>query len=480
MIYPRWLQDLTRADFLTSVGLYVAPERLFLVRMRKSMLRVAVLAEESRELARADDPVEQREALSDAIRSLRPRFSPRDQFYVCLSPHHSMALEIVLPQAAEENLDRVVEYEIERQLPFRREDLFFDFLPMEKRGDRIALLLFAAPRRIVNDILDALSAAGVEPKGVETTAMSISNYLLYCDREITGPALVLGGQNQSCEVTGLDFKKNGWGREARIVFSHSLPRTAWMEGAGREVLGNCLRESTKLFAWGGAPECLPPAEGETAPVENLLDLGKEKLWGARELTDSSFLPAVGAALRGLREATFTLNLLPGAKAEKKRGALSRLNAGLTVLLLLGLVAWGGSYPIKDEIRLRQFQKENQKLAPSVEALRREDDELNRLRKEIAFLAQLKQRRTELLRVLDELSRVLPNGAFLNNVRYREGVVELQGTTSDSASNLVPLLERSQVFENVSFAAPSSRGRDGRESFSLKMDIERPKGGAAKR
>jgi hypothetical protein len=40
--------------------------------------------------------------------------------------------------------------------------------------------------------------------------------------------------------------------------------------------------------------------------------------------------------------------------------------------------------------------------------------------------------------------------------------------------LIPLLERSALFENVGFNAPSNRGRDNRETFSLKADVEKPK------
>ena len=43
MIYPNWFQALSRADFLKSVGLYVMPDRLFLVRMRKDFFRVSLV-----------------------------------------------------------------------------------------------------------------------------------------------------------------------------------------------------------------------------------------------------------------------------------------------------------------------------------------------------------------------------------------------------------------------------------------------------
>ena len=44
------MQDLTRADFLRSVGLYFMQDRLVMVRLRKSLLNVALLDWQDREL----------------------------------------------------------------------------------------------------------------------------------------------------------------------------------------------------------------------------------------------------------------------------------------------------------------------------------------------------------------------------------------------------------------------------------------------
>ena len=48
------LQDLSRADFLRSVGLYVMQDRLVMVRLRKSLLNVALLDQQDRELPHSD------------------------------------------------------------------------------------------------------------------------------------------------------------------------------------------------------------------------------------------------------------------------------------------------------------------------------------------------------------------------------------------------------------------------------------------
>jgi hypothetical protein len=67
--------------------------------------------------------------------------------------------------------------------------------------------------------------------------------------------------------------------------------------------------------------------------------------------------------------------------------------------------------------------------------------------------------------------VVPTNAYFSNFRYRSGVLEIQGN-AENASALIPLLERSALFENVGFNAPSNRGRDNRETFSLKAELEK--------
>jgi general secretion pathway protein L len=146
---------------------------------------------------------------------------------------------------------------------------------------------------------------------------------------------------------------------------------------------------------------------------------------------------------------------------------------LASLLLLAIVIWGVSYPLKDELRLRQLRVENEKLAPAIDALRRHEEQFEQLRKEASFFTSLNERRGEVLRVMDELSRTVPNSAYLSNLRYRAGVLEIQGN-AENASAMIPLLERSPLFQNVGFNAPSNRGRDNRETFSLKADLEKVK------
>jgi Tfp pilus assembly protein PilN len=498
MIANRWMQELSKVDFVTSAGLYILPDQLILVRLRKNFRRVSLIEQEARELPEGDGrqglseltgwiPEDVREialksghesrerGLRQALLSLMPHFNAaRDSFFICVPQDQAIIQQIFLPQAAQANLQEVLEYEIERYVPFRREDIYYDFLPLGKKGDKIGVFLFAIPKRNLTTVLDVLSSFGVKPKGIETTVTALANYLLFCTADTAVPATIIGAHDHTLELVGIQRNADSWKPSPELMFSHWLKELNGDQGAERDLLQQCVSKAARLYGWGDVEEILHSLDGGTSlDCEDLVARGKQRLTGA-EITHASVLPAVGAALRGVREAPFAGNVLSAnVKDTQRGGVLSYVNAALLAVVILGAFAWGLSYPIKDELRLRQLQRENQNLEPSVETLRRQEEQLQRARKEENFFSQLDQRRGEVLRVLDELSKIVPNNAYLSNLRYRSGALEVQGS-AENASGLIPLLERSPVFENVGFNAPSNRGRDNRETFSLKADLEKPK------
>lgn len=497
MIGSRQIKDLSRADFLTSVGLYIMSDRLLMVRLRKSFVATSMVGQEVRDFAendnrqaiaeltgwvaedvrdiafKAESDARER-ALRQAIVSLLPHLNlARDQIYVCLPQEQTLVQQVLLPLASEDNLQQVLEYEIERQLPFKREDVYYDYLPAGRKGEKLCVYVFAIAKRSLDSVVTLLESVGIKPSGVETTATALANYLLFTGQMGANRAALVAGHTGHWEMVGVEAQSNGWHPGAQLLFSHSLPNAEWAHGAGKELLLECSRQVPALFRCGDLASLNGLAAERLAAAEDIVKLGNPRLKGFNP-GEPNVIPAIGTALRGVREASLKSNFLRHENGTEVGGkALSLLNGVLLSLLVIALIAWGVSYPIKDELRLRQLQGENRKLAPGVEALRREEDQLERLRKEANFISGLEQRRGEVLRVIDELSKTIPNSAYLSNLRYRAGVLEIQGN-AENASTLIPLLERSAVFENVGFNAPSNRGRDNRETFSLKADIEKPK------
>ena len=495
----RLLQDLSRADFLRSVGLYVLSDRVVMVRLRKKFLNVSMLEIEKRELPegdrqaisaltgwvaedvkeialKAENDARER-ALRQAILSLLPHFNPaRDAVYLCVPQEQTIVQQVFLPLAAQGNLSQVLEYEIERQLPFKRDEIYYDFLPGAQKGDKLCVYVFAMPKKSLAGLLDLLESFGIKPSGVETTVTALANYLQFAEAENghDGEVAVVAEHRSHWEMFALNAKANGWQPTPQLLFAHRFPLHAWAQGSAKDTLNDALRQIKKFYRCGDLNALKEVGAERLAEASDLVALGAARLKSSPQIADAETLPAIGAALRGIREAPLAANFLAASGMERQgRKALSGLNTALFALLVLGVIGWGVSFPVKDELRLRQLQTENQKIEPSVEALRREENQLQQLRKEAAFLTDFERRRGEALRVLDELSKIVPSNAYFSNLRYRAGVLEVQGS-AENASTLIPLLERSPLFENVAFNAPSTRGGDNRETFSLKADLEKLK------
>ena len=498
----RKFQDLSRADFLRSVGLYLLSDRLIMVRLRKSFLSVSMVGLEERDLPvsdnrsisaltgwvaedvkeialKAENDARER-ALRQAILSLLPHFNAaRDAIYLCVPQEQAIVQQVFLPLAAQDNLRQVLEYEIERQLPFKREDIYFDFLPAGKRGEKLCVYVFATPKKNLAGLLSMLESFGIVPDGVETTVTALANYLLFSNADGVGSAALIAGHRAYWEMVAVNSEAGGWKPSAQLVSTHQFPLQDWALGSGKALLGESLRDVKKIYRCGDLSALNGLVDGPIDAAEDLTALGTARLESSTPITNPEALPAIGAALRGVREASISGNFLATDAPDRRGGKmLSGLNTILLALLVLALIVWGVSFPVKDELRLRQLQSENRKLEPAVEALRREENQLQQLQKEATYLGEFEQRRGEVLRILDELSRLVPNNAYFSNLRYRTGVLEIQGS-AEHASTLIPLLERSPLLENVNFNAPSNRGRDNRETFSLKADIEKIKAEAGK-
>ncbi len=77
-----------------------------------------------------------------------------------------------------------------------------------------------------------------------------------------------------------------------------------------------------------------------------------------------------------------------------------------------------------------------------------------------------------IRILVELSGILPKNAWLTSLSADEqGKLEIEGF-ADKAADIIPPLENSPMFKDVEFSSPVTM-REGLERFSLKMLIEQP-------
>lgn len=86
-----------------------------------------------------------------------------------LHPSDVLYKSVELPAAAEPNLRDVLALDMDRQTPFRAEDVYFDAAVRERRDEdkRILVDLYVAPRTVVDLALEHLRDCGLEADGVE-------------------------------------------------------------------------------------------------------------------------------------------------------------------------------------------------------------------------------------------------------------------------------------------------------------------------
>ena len=308
----RQLQDLTRADFLRSVGLYLLSDRIVMVRLRKSFLNVSMVELEERELPESDNRAisaltgwvaedvkeialkaenDARErALRQAIVSLLPHFnSARDSIYLCVPQEQAIVQQVFLPLAAEGNLRQVLEYEIERQLPFKRDDIYFDFLPVGKRGEKLCVYVFATPKKNLAGVLNLLDSFGIRPNGVETTVTALANYLLFTERDQSENAAVVAGHRSHWEMIAVNAKANGWKPAPQLLFTFQFPVHDWAQGSGKAMLHEALGQVKKFYRCGDLKALNGAAEAPLAEAQDLLALGAPRLNSSKRITNSESL-----------------------------------------------------------------------------------------------------------------------------------------------------------------------------------------------
>jgi hypothetical protein len=150
-------------------------------------------------------------------------------------------------QAAEGNIEQVLEYEIERQLPFRREEIYYDYLPAGKKGEKLSLYIVAVQKKLVDGLVDLLESFGIKPAGVEPDVTALLNYLLFAAGPKTSRTALLVSGEQSWDMLGVETKASSWNSSHHLLFSHHFPHSEWAQGASRSCYYKIWPMSTPVF-----------------------------------------------------------------------------------------------------------------------------------------------------------------------------------------------------------------------------------------
>ncbi len=170
------------------------------------------------------------------------------------------------------------------------------------------------------------------------------------------------------------------------------------------------------------------------------------------------------------DASEGINLLPaigGVNGPRRAGPLTLILAAVAAALFAVAVY----LPLEAQQReMQAFSAALAKAKAEAGAALALRGEIDRLVEESQFLVSRKLGSVKATEVLEELTKLLPDGTWLRQFKIKDREVRISGF-SQAASNLIGLIEQSSMFENARFTSPVTQDRrEGLERFNIATDL----------
>lgn len=169
--------------------------------------------------------------------------------------------------------------------------------------------------------------------------------------------------------------------------------------------------------------------------------------------------------------------MPELKA-KKAPQFGNLIFLLLIIAVAGLYFYQKKAMDEERQLLSVAQEEKSKLQDVSSKLIELQKQKESYDRKIALINSLKSQRDLAVRIMDELSRVLPEWVWLNDVTFGSKNVQIRGNalSNNLIADYISSLENSPYFENVNLIASTQRtqGNDQFLEFSLTAGVINPK------
>ena len=482
---------------MQSVGIVFKQDELVIAALREGARDL--LLDEYRVVPLQDFDAEQRQGaivhnLEQVFRSHR---SARDNVFIVLPRDVALVKFIQLPLAVEADLQETLSYEIERFTPFTSDNVYFDYQVVRRHpdSDKIDVLLVTLQRKAMDSYLELFSQLKVRLRGVEitTTALcSAAAAALLPAASRTAWQRLVGAQPDSAPPDGaggyLLLERLAAGRWENVVLDRAgAPVHAGVVRTREPVDFSALRHQAEqtlinLPSGGDGPDevtlllsGLPRDDaGDGAGLQWIerLPVCTDRCRQTLAAADVPRLTvAVGAARKGLTRSSLDINLLPASQRPRKKLSLRKIVPWVAVV---AIVFVGAGLAGRGMLSLQQRYAElNQRLdelrleVRSVEQIQLEAEETDRF---ALAIEDIREGGVSRLQLLSELTNLIPEDSWLTELNFDADSrqVRLSGY-SDSASQLIPLLEESRLFESVRFTSPiTTDRRSGKEKFRIEM------------
>jgi len=461
-----------------SLGVDFKQDHLVLTLLRRSFARIDLVDYAVHPIS-PETHKEEREAQTISLVNafVSKHQISRERVSIALPRQKVIARFIRLPVAAKENLRKVTEYEIPKYTPFEKGEIYFDYCLLKEEKEWLHLFAVFARKADVDPYVSLLKKMGIQPISIQIPSVGALNLFFYNQGERQGETSVLVDVAEPFFEMNLVQGKN-WTESFHLPLSKDQKEAKILDTFKRSGDGSSFSQSTFFIYGSGADEAILTGLRETDQLKAISPAPMDRIQGKIERSKSNRIYAsIGVPLKGLITPRIDLNLLPPEMRKKVRQIGKPLLIVLTaVALFLGLT-WGAGTFMHYRKEGEAVNAEITKRRPAVEALEKLQTQAGNYRKEMTEFDQIRSGEISKVEVLEELTRLLPSTTWIWNLKYNGKEIELSGF-ADSASDLIPLLDKSPLFEKVEFLAPVTKemlmrgdGNKEKERFKIKMKIE---------
>ena len=403
----------------------------------------------------------QRASLSQAIRSALSQAGITSKQAAAAIPRRMVTVKTArLPHAPPEAIAGMVQFEAQQYIPFQIEDVVLDHQVLaDDSDDMTAVMIVAARRAVIDEILAACDSAGIE-----ITTLTVSSFgLAEHARASIQPQGII-----EIEARELDMAVVG---DGKLLFSRSaaLPPPETAGGLSRSFSGELARSiaaydnenrghpvTSLLF---GGPEAGAALQDES--LRTLIDIPLDRLNGRLLPTADpeaiSYATAVGVALAAESSAVCRINLIPSSRTERKEAAKRRIQSviAVAVLALVLFFAFEAlTASMENQAKARQeARRQNDRLDKAKKAHDRTKKEHDEVAGTFETVSKGLARDLPAIAAIKAVSDSVPRGSgvYLTQLNFeRNGAVAIHGSAKSetAVTELVTALQDSKLFTSV--------------------------------
>ncbi len=378
---------------------------------------------------------------------------------------------VEFPSSIKEDIPSVISYEMDRITPFDSSDALYDFKIIEEINGKIKILLAATRNQVLKPYLDALSNKGIIVQKVTINSSAVDSIIRHAVRQTSNLYLEISDRGYEGALFTYSYPIAFFGSEFKDTEDkHRLTQIV-------DDIRHFIEQNKKN---GISPEIYILFKNKSLNIkENLRLMLNMPFRTLNEIDlkisfamtkDEISYSAVGAAIETLWQKSNGFNLF-----SKGQVVIPRKPLVLTIILLIVLSSIGILYAVAplyiENQRIEEIDRQiaaRKEEVRKVEALKKEIEVLN---KDIALIKDFKNGRQMSLNFIKEFTSIAPKNTWLTRMRITEKTVEIEGYAS-SATELMPKLETSKLFQKVEFASPTFRdARMNSDRFNIRMEIE---------